>query len=38
MIRAVFDCNVVLLAIGWSGSARACLKLVARRRVFLFVT
>lgn len=38
MIRAVFDCNVVLSAIGWSGSARACLKLVARRRVFLFVT
>lgn len=38
MIRAVFDCNVVLLGIGWSGSARACLELVARRRVFLFVT
>lgn len=38
MIRAVFDCNVVLSGIGWSGSARACLKLVALRRVFLFVT
>jgi uncharacterized protein len=38
MIRAVYDCNVILSGIGWSGSARACLKLVARRRVFLFVT
>jgi predicted nucleic acid-binding protein len=38
MIRAVYDCNVVLSAIGWNGSARQCLKLVARRRVFLFVT
>jgi putative PIN family toxin of toxin-antitoxin system len=38
MIRAVYDCNVVLSGIGWNGSARNCLKLVARRRVFLFVT
>ena len=38
MIRAVFDCNVILSGIGWNGSARGCLKLVARRRVFLFVT
>ena len=38
MIRAVFDCNVILSGIGWNGSARSCLKLVARRRVFLFVT
>ena len=38
MIRAVFDCNVLLSGIGWHGSARNCLKLVARRRVFLFVT
>lgn len=38
MIRVVFDCNVVLSGIGWNGSARNCLKLVARRRVFLFVT
>jgi uncharacterized protein len=38
MIRAVYDCNVVLAGIGWNGSARNCLKLVARRRVFLFVT
>lgn len=38
MIRAVYDCNVVLSGIGWDGSARQCLKRVARRRVFLFVT
>lgn len=38
MIRAVYDCNVILSGIGWNGSARKCLKFVARRRVFLFVT
>lgn len=38
MIRAVYDCNVVLSGIGWNGSARRCLKLAAERRVFLFVT
>ena len=38
MIRAVYDCNVILSGIGWNGSARVCLKLVAHRRVFLFVT
>ncbi len=38
MIRAVYDCNVILSGIGWKGTARECLKLVARRRVFLFVT
>jgi putative PIN family toxin of toxin-antitoxin system len=38
MIRAVYDCNVVLSGIGWNGSARECLKLVAERRVFLYVT
>lgn len=38
MIRAVYDCNVVLSAIGWNGSARHCLKLVAERKVFLHVT
>jgi putative PIN family toxin of toxin-antitoxin system len=38
MIRAVFDCNVVLSGIGWSGSARKCLKLVAQREVFLYVS
>lgn len=38
MIRAVYDCNVILSGIGWNGSARQCLQWVARRRVFLFVT
>lgn len=38
MIRAVYDCNVVLSGIGWNGSARQCLKLIARREVFLYVT
>lgn len=38
MIRAVYDCNVVLSGIGWNGAARQCLKQVARRRVFLFVS
>jgi len=38
MIRVVYDCNVVLSGIGWTGSARTSLKLVARRRVFTFVT
>jgi hypothetical protein len=38
MIRAVYDCNVILSGIGWNGSARNCLNLVARRRVCLFAT
>jgi putative PIN family toxin of toxin-antitoxin system len=38
MIRAVYDCNVILSGIGWNGTAQKCLKLVAERRVFLFVT
>lgn len=38
MIRAIYDCNVILSGIGWNGAARKCLKLVAQRRVFLFVT
>ncbi|HEY3761794.1 MAG TPA: putative toxin-antitoxin system toxin component, PIN family [Verrucomicrobiae bacterium] len=38
MIRAVYDCNVMVSGIGWNGSARQCLKLVAARSVFLFVT
>ena len=38
MMRAVYDCNVIVSGIGWNGSARSCLKLVARRCVFLFVT
>lgn len=38
MIRAVYDCNVVLSGIGWDGSTRKCLKLIALRRVFAFTT
>lgn len=38
MIRAVYDCNVVLSGIGWNGSARKCLRLIAQREVFLYVT
>jgi predicted nucleic acid-binding protein len=38
MLKAVYDCNVILSGIGWNGAARKCLELVARRRVFLFVT
>ena len=38
MIRAVYDCNVILSGIGWNGAARSCLKLVASRQVFLYVT
>jgi predicted nucleic acid-binding protein len=38
MIRAVYNCSVILSGIGWNGSARKCLKLAAERRVFLFVT
>ena len=38
MIPVVFDCNVVLAAISWSGTPRLCLKLVAQRRVVLCVT
>ena len=38
MIRAVYDCNVILSGIGWNGSARNCLKRVAQREVFLYVT
>jgi putative PIN family toxin of toxin-antitoxin system len=38
MIRAVYDCNVVMSGIGWNGAARQCLKLVASRQVFLYVT
>ena len=38
MICAVYDCNVILSGIGWNGSARNCLKRVAQREVFLYVT
>jgi putative PIN family toxin of toxin-antitoxin system len=38
MIRAVYDCNVIMSGIGWNGAARNCLKLVACRQIFLYVT
>lgn len=38
MIPVVFDCNVVLAAIGWRGTARLCLKYAAQRRIHLCVT
>ena len=38
MIRAVYDCNVIMSGIGWNGAARNCLKLVPCRQVFLYVT
>jgi putative PIN family toxin of toxin-antitoxin system len=38
MIRAVYDCNVIVSGIGWNGSARKCLKQVAERHVFMFVS
>ena len=38
MIPVVLDCNVVLAAIGWRGTARFCLKLAVQRRISLCVT
>ena len=38
MIAVVFDCNVILAAVGWRGTARLCLKLAAKRRISLSVT
>ena len=38
MIRAVYDCNLIFSAIGWKGAARACLKLAAERKVFLYTS
>jgi len=38
VILAVFDCNVVVSAIGWGGPPRACLELVRGRQVRLCVT
>ena len=38
MIRAVFDCGVLVSAIGWPGNPRACLGLVAHRQVRLCAT
>src|SRR5438309_7654971 len=38
MIPVVFDCNVVLAGIGWRGTPRLCLKLIAQRRIAISVT
>ncbi len=38
MILAVFDCNVLVSAIGWGGHPRACLALVTGYQVKLCVT
>jgi putative PIN family toxin of toxin-antitoxin system len=38
VIVAVFDCNVVISAIGWGGHPRACLNLVAAGQVSLCLT
>jgi uncharacterized protein len=38
VIPAVFDCGVLLSAIGWPGHPRACLNLIAHRQVRLCVT
>jgi putative PIN family toxin of toxin-antitoxin system len=38
MIPVVFDCNVILAAIGWRGTGRLCLKLAAQRHISLHVT
>ena len=35
---AVFDCNVLISAIGWGGNPRACLNLVAAGQVTLCLT
>jgi putative PIN family toxin of toxin-antitoxin system len=38
MIPVVVDCNVILAGIGWRGTPRLCLKLMAQRRISLCVT
>lgn len=38
MIPAVFDCGVVVSALGWSGNPRFCLDLVYAGQVVLFAT
>ena len=38
MISAVFDCGVLVSAIGWKGNPRRCLSLVAHRQVRLCAT
>ena len=38
MIRSVFDCGVVVSALGWNGNPRFCLDLVYAGQVILCVT
>jgi putative PIN family toxin of toxin-antitoxin system len=38
MIRAVFDCGVLVSAIGWAGNPRSCLALVHAGQAQLFVS
>lgn len=38
MIVAVFDCNILISALGWGGHPRACLALVTGNQVKLCVT
>src|SRR5437870_5326511 len=38
MIPVVFDCGVLVSAIGWTGNPRRCLRLVAERQIRLCAT
>ena len=38
MILAVFDCNLLISAIGWGGHPRSCLNLVAAGQAALCIT
>ena len=38
MIPVVFDCGVLVSAIGWTGNPRRCLRLVALRQIRLCAT
>jgi putative PIN family toxin of toxin-antitoxin system len=38
MIRVVFDCGVMISAIGWDGNPRFCLDVIASGRATLYVT
>ena len=38
MIPVVFDCGVLVSAIGWAGNPRRCLRLVAERQIRLCAT
>jgi putative PIN family toxin of toxin-antitoxin system len=38
MIPVIFDCNVVISAIGWGGNPRSCLNLVAAGQATLYLT